>query len=169
MYVDPQSSIVSDMLADDWNTANKDKPAKTGQVIEYEEIEKLFRTTFPDEKIFFNRGITPHRLQNVNPDFYVWDIGGMCSVDLTGTRRTNFCRELLHQIKDHPNTYFVPWSVFTHNYIRNALTDLFDQDDLDPKNIPENLIILDEESRNEGLDRVPMEKLSELYRNRKPA
>lgn len=143
MYVDQYSSWSSNNRAEEWNEDHSDEQ-KTGKDLEYEEIEKLFSKAFPAEKLTFKRDVLLSELRNGNPDIYVWDIGGLCYVDQSGTQRYNWSHEVVRQIEDHPGTVFVPWSAFTQRYVRGALEDLIGEDAFEAQQFPRNILILDE-------------------------
>lgn len=172
-FVDPNSSQTDEDLADQWNEANPDKPPRTGADMEYEEIETLFRGGFPDEQIAFVRGKLPHDLKNGAPNYYVFDIGGM---DLGGTNasRRMFSNELARQVREHPDTTFVPWSAFTHRYTEGALEELLLGDDTETEwklsMLPPNILILDSASCYAGvLSTRLLTDLRQRYQTRKRA
>lgn len=152
MFVDETSSMHAEDIAAD---------GETGQDIEYKEIEEFFRDLFPDEKLMFKRNVTFNDLSNTNPDYYVFDIGGMdIAYDTLGKRRTQWCRGVVNQIADHPNTVFVPWSQFTQGYAKNALLDLIGEEAFDAGKFPPNLIVLsDSENRLSSTEILLREKL----------
>lgn len=170
-FVDPNSSQTDEERADQWNADHPDQPAKTGADLEYEEIEQLFRKSFAAEQLAFHRGKLPHDLKNGAPDYYVFDIGGM---DMGGTsaRRRMFSNELARQVREHPNTTFVPWSAFTHRYAEGALEELLLGDDTDTEwklsMLPPNILILDTNSCYDGVlaDKI-LGELRTRYQSRK--
>lgn len=91
---------------------------------EYAELEELFRQTFPGHALTFTRDMLPHMLANACPDVYLFDIGGLCYTDYSGGVRINFCKDVIAQVKDHPNTLFIPWSSMTMSYTRDAAEEL---------------------------------------------
>lgn len=172
MFVDPNSSQTEEDRAEEWNEKNPDKPPRSAVDMEYVEIEELFAKTFPAEQIQFQRDVMPHSLKNAGPDFYVFDIGGM---DFGGSnaRRRMFSNELARQVREHPDTTFVPWSAFTHRYAEGALEEMLLGDDPDtewkPKEmLPPNILILDSNSCYDGLlsDKL-LAYARERYQNRK--
>lgn len=155
MFVDPNSSQTEEDRAEAWNAANPNKPPRSAVEMEYAEIMDLFARTFPAEQIEFKPDVLPHALQNAGPEFYVFDIGGM---DFGGTssRRRAFSNALAQQVREHPDTTFVPWSAFTHRYAEGALEEMLLGDDPDaewkPKEmLPPNILVLDSNSCYDGL------------------
>lgn len=105
---------------------------------EYAEIEAAFREWLPDVKLSFKRGASFMELRNGRPDFYVWDIGGLCYVDHSGDKRVDWCHEVVDQIESHPNTLFVPWTMMTQDYLRFAVTEFLPEfADKEDKTYPE--------------------------------
>lgn len=170
MFIDPYSSDADHTRAMEWNAEHPDQPAREGVDMEYEDVERVFREGFPEEKITFHRGKLPHDLKNANPDYYVFDIGGM---DMGGTSRGHFCNEVARQLADHPNTTFVPWSAFTHRYAEGAIQELLVPD---PNGVWEdsmlgrvpNILILDSKSCYDGLlEDTILARLRTLYQERR--
>ncbi len=114
-YVDPYTTMHAEDMAD---SLGLDSP----EDYEYGEIEAAIKLEFPE--VIFNRGVLFSGLANANPDFYVFDIGGMCRVDFGGTQRVGWCHHVLRAMDDHPQTGFVPWSMMTWQAARSAIDDL---------------------------------------------
>lgn len=169
MFLDPFASMVAEDEAKTWNEENPDKPPKDAQDVEYERIEATFREGFPDEKdILFSRGKGFLDLKNGCPDFYVWDIGGMCYTDYSGHGRSGFSRGVVEQLKDHPDTWFVPWSAFTFRYVEGALAEEYGEDVQIDGRLPPNILILDEKEMYKGvLEETIMERLKAKYQARR--
>ena len=165
MFIDPFASGVADDKAEAWNAEHPEGPEKSATDIEYEEIEEAFTKTFPKERILFSRGKMPRELANASPNYYVWDIGGLCYTDYSGTQRGDFSRVVIDQIKEHPDTVFVPWSRFTQQYAEGALADLFGDDAFVEKKLPPNVIILDND-QTIWVEEEIIKELKKLYRAR---
>ena len=168
MFLDDYASMVADDKAHAWNEANPDKPPKAAKDIEYEEIEKLFRETYPDEKILFSREKRPFDLRNGGgPTFYVFDIGGLDGFTGMGGRCKRFADEVVNQVKDHPDTLFVPWSAFTQRYVEGALCDLLGDECWADNKIPPNVVVLDEKEMRGWIEQTIKDKMSALYQKRR--
>jgi hypothetical protein len=168
MFTDDQASMSARDRADKWNDEHPDAPApKTTKDVEYEEIEGVFRETFPDEELVFSRDKTAFELRNGGPDYYVFDIGGLDGFTGTGGRCKRFADELVAQIEDHPGTTFVPWSAFTQRYVEGALCDLLGDDCWAEKKIPPNVVVLDDKEMTGWVEQTILEKLGAAYRARK--
>lgn len=118
MYVDPHSTSLYDERAERMGLEGG------GVELEYRELESLIGKTFPDCEITFSRDKTFTDLANGNPDFYLFDIGGMCAVDYTGVQRSNWCHMILRQLENHPSTGFVPWTCMTQNSVGCVIDDM---------------------------------------------
>ena len=108
IYVDPYGSQLLDTTPDD----------------EYPEIEAMIRDAHPGVAFRFVRNKPPTDLLSGRCDVYVFDIGGLCYTDYSGSTRLNFCRVVQRAVEDLPDTLFVPWTGMTRDYLRSAWHDL---------------------------------------------
>lgn len=93
---------------------------------EYQEIEQAFRDAYPEEtNLIFKRDMQPHNLKNNPVDVYLFDFGGLCYTDFSGSFRMSFASEIVKQLKDLPNTLFIPYSKMTRDYVHDAMEELF--------------------------------------------
>lgn len=97
----------------------------TTQEEEYAEIENQFREAYPDTQLIFKRDMQPYNLKNNPVDIYLFDFGGLCYVDHSGSQRMDFSRIILEQVKELPNTLFLPYSKMTRDYVNDAMDEYF--------------------------------------------
>jgi hypothetical protein len=167
MYTDDQTSWSMQDRAAQLNAERDEGAPEVDPVdLEYADIEKVFSDAFPEIDFSFTRGVCPPALKNGCPDYYVWDIGGMAYGDMTGVQRGNFSRMIADEIKEHPDTVFVPWSSFTHRYIEGALADLFGEDAYAEGKLPPNVIILDEKEVWGDMTDTIVKRMQTLYQLR---
>ena len=139
---------------------------------EYEEIEEFFKGQLSG-RLYFKREVLPGELKNGSPDIYLWDIGGMCIVDHSGDRRIEFCRQIVEQVDDHPNTLFIPYTAMTRRDLQFALTEYLpefackaEEDREYPEETPRGNVWCPKKEY-EGGDRYPpslVEKLKEWFK-----
>jgi hypothetical protein len=89
---------------------------------EYDDIERELNERLPGECVF-HRNKLPHELKTGSPDVYLFDIGGMCVTDYSGTLRDNFCHTIVEQVDEKTNTLFVPYTMMTRSSFRFALSE----------------------------------------------
>lgn len=167
MFLDDYASMTADDRAAAWNEENPTQKPKTAKEIEYEEIEKVFQDSFPDAKFLFSRDKNAFELRNGGPDYYVFDIGGLDGFTGCGGRCKRFADELVNQVKDHPDTLFVPWSAFTQRYVEGALCDMLGDDCWVDKKIPPNIIVLDDKEMRGWIEGTILDKLKAAYQGRR--
>jgi hypothetical protein len=141
MNVDEFTTMFGEEQAQEYN--EKYGTNLTAKDLEYQELEDKFREAFPEEEIKFYRDKLPKDLKNANPDYYIWDIGGMCVVDISGARRQLFTDDIVRQIEDHPNTWFIPNTLITCSSLRAALMDLMPEEDFEELKVPPNVVLFD--------------------------
>lgn len=81
---------------------------------EVREIKHYLKQISPDATVIF---VEPKDLNKYhNLDCYLFDFGGFCYIDWSGSMREMISKDILQYVEMYPNTLFVPISQMTNRF-----------------------------------------------------